>query len=142
MKKNVNKDNGKGGTSNENNREYGGIVRNGTVKESPAGEVGNPQSNTNVSIEHPDVKPGDILFHSHPSGQVVVQENAGANVVKSSSTSITYSWQAAPSKHDVNNTSGIGYVFARSNKTVYVYNSSGVLATIPQKRFVTPKKSR
>jgi hypothetical protein len=32
------------------------------------------------------------------------------------------------------------YVFGRGNGTVYIYNSKGVQATIPQKYFVIPNK--
>lgn len=136
----VNNDNGRGGTSDANNREYGGVVRNGEVIVSPAGPVGNPKTDLNAFVTHPDVRTGDILFHSHPSGQII--EGAGAN---SSGTTIggtttTYQWGLAPSTHDVRNASGTGYVFSRRNGTIYIYNSSGVIATFPQKSFVTPKK--
>jgi hypothetical protein len=36
--------------------------------------------------------------------------------------------------------SSVNYVFGRGNKTVYMFNNTGVLATIPQHFFVTPKK--
>lgn len=40
----------------------------------------------------------------------------------------------------VNSGSKINYVFSRINETVYIYNNSEVIATIPQANFVTPKK--
>jgi len=132
----VNQDNGKGGTSDPNNREYGGVVRNGAVIESPMGPVGNPKTDPNASITHPDVRTGDITFHSHPSGQIV--EGPGSGTVGGTTT--TYQWGRAPSGHDVRNASGNEYVFSRGNGTVYIYNKSGVVATIPQIRYVTPKK--
>jgi hypothetical protein len=41
---------------------------------------------------------------------------------------------------DVQNSgTAINYVFSRLNGTVYIYNNTGVKATIPQKYFVTLK---
>lgn len=138
----VSKDKGSGGTSDANNREYGGVIRNGSIVESPAGPVGNPKTDTQATITHPNVKKSDNLFHSHPSGQII--EGPGGSGVSSGTTlggtTSTYGWGKAPSTHDVSNAQGTGYVFSRSNGTVYIYNSSGVTATIPQKRFVEPKK--
>ncbi|MCE7057201.1 hypothetical protein LZF95_21145 [Algoriphagus sp. AGSA1] len=132
----VNQDNGRGGTSDANNREYGGVVRNGAVIESPMGPVGNPKTDLSASVTHPDVMTGDITFHSHPSGQIV--EGPGSGTIGGTTT--TYKWGRAPSGHDVRGASGNEYVFSRGNGAVYIYNKSGVVATIPQIRFVTPKK--
>ncbi|WP_445456793.1 hypothetical protein [Flavobacterium sp. HNIBRBA15423] len=46
----------------------------------------------------------------------------------------------APSDRDINNAgSRTNYTFAMRNKTVYVYNNKGVVATVPINRFVNPK---
>lgn len=48
-----------------------------------------------------------------------------------------------PSPSDISNAgSHICYVFGMGNKTVYIYNSRGIQATIPLKYFVTPKKPK
>ncbi|TYR36323.1 RHS repeat-associated core domain-containing protein [Sphingobacterium phlebotomi] len=132
----VNKDSGKGGTSAANNREYGGVVRDGKIIESPMGPVGNPKTDLSASVTHPSVRAGDITFHSHPSGQIV--EGPGSSTIGGSTT--TYQWGRAPSGHDIRGAGGNEYVFSRGNGTVYIYNRSGVVVTIPQARFVTPKK--
>lgn len=140
----VNQDNGRGGTSNANNREYGGTVNNdGTVVESPAGAVANPKLHSSASITHTITSSTKSTFHSHPSGQIV--EGTGARNGTSSGTTIggsttTFGFQKAPSAPDVNGASRTNYVFGRSSGRVYIYNGSGVIATIPQKRFVTPKQ--
>ena len=139
----VNKDNGRGGTSDANNREYGGVLRDGKIVESPMGPVGNPKTDLTASVTHPDVRKGDVTFHSHPSGQIVERSGSGAgtgSVTTMGGSTTTYQWGRAPSAYDVNRASGNGYVFSRGNGTVYIYNKSGVIATIPQNRFVTPKK--
>ncbi len=63
-----------------------------------------------------------------------------------SSSSSTVGFAQAPSYGagwDVssNQSSQTNYVFGRGNGTVYIYNQqSGVVATMPQKYFVTPKR--
>ncbi|WP_353117496.1 RHS repeat-associated core domain-containing protein [Myroides odoratus] len=136
----VNQDNRKGGTSDANNREYGGVLRNGKVLESPMGPVGNPKTDLSASITHPEVRSGDITFHSHPSGQIIEGSGGGAGTTIGGGSTTTYQWGRAPSAHDVKGATGNEYVFSRGNGTVYIYNKSGVVATIPQNRFVTPKK--
>jgi hypothetical protein len=127
----VGQDNGKGGTDGANNREYGGrIKRDGTVVEAPAGRVGDPINDTNVSISLTTFFEGQVTFHSHPSGVRVDGNTTG-------------SWAQAPSYigGDVKNSNNTReYVFGRGNGTVYIYNSTGVMATIPQQYFVTGKK--
>lgn len=64
-------------------------------------------------------------IHSHPSG-----DNTGG-------------FLQFPSKTDLDNTGEtISYVFGRSNNTTYIFNSSGVLATIPTSRFVDFKRPK
>lgn len=140
----VNQDNGKGGTDPANNREYGGVVKtDGTVSQSPPGPVSDPTVNSNAHI---DIASFDFqsTFHSHPSGTKTVS-SAGSNPLGGTTIggTTTGRFNSAPSNAgaDVTNSGGkINYVFSRSNGTVYIYNNTGVIATIPQANFVTPKK--
>ena len=130
-------DNGRGGTADANNREYGGTVGlGGNVVQSPAGAVANPSKDSEASITH-TVGPGTkSIFHSHPSGTVVV--GPGSSTIGGTTT--TSSFVQAPSKWDVGNAgSRTNYVFGRGDNKVYIYNNKGVVATIPMNRFVTPK---
>ncbi|MDR2224221.1 MAG: hypothetical protein LBE34_16010 [Flavobacteriaceae bacterium] len=135
----VNQDNRRGGTSDANNREYGGVLRNGKVVESPMGPVGNPKTDQDAHITHPNVRNSDITFHSHPSGLIIEGSGNGQGTTIGGSTT-TYKWGRAPSGDDVKGASGNEYAFSRGNGIVYIYNRNGVVATIPQDRFVTPKK--
>ena len=70
---------------------------------------------TNSSVVHPHT------FHSHPSGTATTASGSTASFVQ------------GPSGMDQQNaTSGNSYVFGRANGTVYIYNSSGVVAKVPQ----------
>ncbi|MFT4073830.1 MAG: hypothetical protein QM654_18140 [Dysgonamonadaceae bacterium] len=130
----VSQDNGKGGSKDANNREYGGTIENGVVTVARPGEVANPKVDTQVSIELPT---GKSTFHSHPSGTVVDRPATGT---LGGATTI-YSFVQTPSQPDINNAgSHANYVFGRSDGKVYIYNSNGTQASIPIKRFVTPKK--
>ncbi|OPC33591.1 hypothetical protein BAX97_04650 [Elizabethkingia meningoseptica] len=142
----VNQDDGKGGAADANNREYGGrIKKDGTVIESPPGPVRDPAVNPNASIDI-TVYGNQSTFHSHPSGSKTESSTSNNNFGGSSATlggTTTISgWGKAPSNQggDIQNSgTAINYVFSRSNGTVYIYNNTGVKATIPQKYFVTPK---
>ncbi|WP_153846084.1 hypothetical protein [Sphingobacterium paramultivorum] len=86
-------------------------------------------------------------FHSHPSASVTtVTGGSSGNTISMSSSSSTVGFAQAPSYGagwDVssNQSSQTNYVFGRGNGTVYIYNQqSGVVATMPQKYFVTPKR--
>jgi RHS repeat-associated protein len=100
----VNQDNGRGGTSDANNREYGeSINRDGTVTQAPAGAVGNPLVNSNVSITLRTTFENQSTFHSHPSGTRTEGNTTG-------------SWIQPPSyrRGDVqNSSSAVNYVFGR-----------------------------
>jgi hypothetical protein len=61
----VSRDNGRGGTKDVNNREYGGSVLNGVVIPAEPGPVSNLQTDTKAEISLPI---GVSTFHSHPSG--------------------------------------------------------------------------
>ena len=140
----VNQDSGSGGTSDANNREYGGVIKkDGSVVESPAGAVANPLVNTEASIDISSYS-SQSTFHSHPSG---TNSDAPKNTSGGSSSTLggsvtTANFNSAPSNKggDVANSgSKTNYVFSRGNGTVYIYNNTGVMATVPQKNFVTPK---
>jgi hypothetical protein len=141
----VNQDNGKGGTSDANNREYGGVVKtDGTVSQSPAGPVSDPTVNPNAHI---DISSFDFqsTFHSHPSGTKTVSSTGsspfGGTTLGGTTTSGSFLHAPSNVGGDVGNSgSKVNYVFSRSNGTVYIYNNTGVIATIPQANFVTPKQ--
>jgi len=143
----VNKDNGKGGKADANNREHGGTVsKNGTVTASPDGAVakpGAPVANISYTVDNNTKS----LFHSHESASLTTtSDGSNGNTISFSSSSSTVGFAQAPSSGpglDINstNTPRTNYVFGRTNGTVYIYNSNtGIQATIPQKNFVTPKQ--
>jgi len=63
---------------------------------------------------------GLVYYHSHPDGIKTEQGRP-------------YIYIQGPSKQDIETTSSAatGYVFGMSSKLVYVYNSNGVIATLP-----------
>jgi hypothetical protein len=148
----INQDNGKGGTADANNREHGGSVSNsGTVTAAPDGGVAKPGAPVaNISI--PTDNNTKSLFHSHESASVTTTTGASSgNTFSMSTTTTKTGFVQAPSYGttsngtplDINssNVSRTNYTFGRGNGTVYIYNSQkGVIATIPQKYFVTPKQ--
>ena len=113
------KDDGLGGISDNNNREY--LITFDTkigpddtdclyLKE---GEVGDPTKNEIVSVSAGDL-PDVVYIHTHPSGEKNGQK-----------------WYQAPSKIDVDNTTTQKYVIGMGDKTVYIYNKNGINATLP-----------
>jgi len=147
----VNQDNGRGGISDANNREYGGAVKSdgsGAVEQSTPGPVANPITDRNAHIDLPNYTTRST-FHSHPSGTKFVTSTPNNNFTGASSSvggsTSSGNFLNAPSNigGDVGNSGGkINYVFSRSNGTVYVYNNTGVIATMPQKYFVTPNQKK
>ena len=132
----ISKDNGKGGTDDSNNREYGGSIQNGRIVLAEPGPIANPKTDAIASIDLPT---GVSTFHSHPSGTIV--EYPPANTIGGSTTS--YSFIQQPSGIDISNAgTNTHYVFGRSSGNVYIYTSEGVQAIIPMKHFVTPKDKR
>jgi len=114
MVKIVSKDDGTGGTSANNNREYIGKLSNGKVVEEAPGPVGDP-SKGNLATSTTTATSNEISFHSHPSGRNGV-----------------YGWGQPPSRQDITTTTGrVNYVFGMRGQTIYVYNKTGVIATIP-----------
>ena len=109
------KDDGTGGTSDNNNREYGmNFAKKDPLKVYGApGDIAKPGGQM-VSVDvaiHPDL----VTIHSHPSGNIIPN------------------LQPAPSAQDV--TYGLGntnsYVIDMSNKIVYIYNKTGILSSFP-----------
>ncbi|MEZ2339462.1 RHS repeat-associated core domain-containing protein, partial [Mucilaginibacter sp. RCC_168] len=138
----VNQDNGRGGTSDANNREYGGAVKSdgsGTVEQAKPGPVADPIKDPNAHIDLPAYETRST-FHSHPSGTKFIS-SGGSNTIGGSTTSGNFLNAPSNVGGDVGNSgSKINYVFSRGNGTVYIYNNTGVIATIPQANFVTPKQ--
>ena len=114
-------DNGKGGTVDNNNREYiitfdsciGADETNMIYcRKGPVGHLAENESvyvNTGSSTDI-------VHIHTHPSG-----EKDGIK------------WFQAPSEDDVNNTTTQSYVIGMRDKTVYIYNGNGINATLPLK---------
>ena len=127
----VKKDNGGGGTSDANNREYGGVVsKDGAVQESPMGPVKNPSTDPNAEIDITSKSTDRAEFHSHPSGDVT--DRPGANTIGGQTK--TDNWVQGPSDVDISNIGRkTGYVFARRDGTVYIYNKTGIVASLPDK---------
>lgn len=114
MDKIVSKDDGSGGTSPNNNTEYIGKISQGKVVEDPHGSAGD-LSSRQPATSNSTAAPNETSFHSHPSG-----------------TDGRSMWQQPPSKQDIQNTTGrINYVYGMRTGTIYIYNKSGVIATIP-----------
>lgn len=131
----VNQDNGRGGTLDANNREYGGVIRtDGTVVQSPPGPIVNPLTDARAFINISSFE-FQSTFHSHPSGNI--SSNSSSNLRGGMITTAAFANAPSNVGGDIGNSgSKVNYVFARGNGTVYIYNKSGVQATIPQKYFV------
>jgi uncharacterized repeat protein (TIGR01451 family) len=154
----VEQDNGNGGKLDANNREYGGYIKsNGEVVQVTPGPIRDLKKATFAYISFDGIPLGTTIFHSHPSGKI--HEDSSENkssmggVQTLGGTTEDARYNDAPSNEyknengvvkkdgDVPNAKQkIEYVFARSNKTVYIYNNKGVLATIPHEYFITFKK--
>jgi RHS repeat-associated protein len=136
----VNKDDGTGGTSDNNNREYGGrILSTGVVKESTPGPVTSPTADKYGEIDT-KLFPGQSTFHSQPSGTVDGSPSSASTV--NNERTLSGNFTSSPTKIDIANNDGsaIDYEFSRRTKIVYIYNNTGVIATLPQENFVKPKK--
>lgn len=135
----VSQDNGKGGTQDANNREYGGeITPDGIIPH--VGAVYSPKVSSYATIE---LNSTDYsTFHGHPSGSIVENSNPStSSSISFSETRTTYSYTQSPSPLDISNAnSHTHYVFGRTNGITYIYNSNGVQATIPTSKFVNLPK--
>ena len=122
----VGQDDGSGGTDDKNNREYGGVIKDGKVCQAPMGEVSSPTDNKGVSIELPTGYPS---FHSHPSG-TYSDPQAG----------LDYYYVQEPSDLDIKNAGNLNhYVFGMRSRLVYIHNNKGTIAHIKMNRFVNFK---
>lgn len=135
MVNHVSKDNGKGGLKDANNREYGGEIRPDGIN-FLQGDVFSPKANSYAFIE---LNTTDYsTFHGHPSGCVIESSNPfNPGTINMSSTTTTYSFTQSPSPIDIQNAgANTHYVMGRANGTTYIYNTDGVQATIPTKKFI------
>ena len=112
----VSKDDGTGGTKSSNNREYSGNFTKTGVKENAPGTVGDPTKGK------PAISVGDNDYHSHPSGTKSVPGGHAE-------------WVQPPSKQDIQTATKTEYVVGMKDNTIYIYNKSGVVATIPVSTF-------
>ncbi|MBO4691915.1 MAG: hypothetical protein J5604_03960 [Bacteroidales bacterium] len=121
----VSQDDGTGGTLDNNNREYGGSIEDGIVEQSAPGPICDPSKNENPSMIIESKSKEAQTFHSHSSGDKWYNKTH-------------YFFSQPPSKLDIENAGNqTNYVFGRGDKNVYIYNSDGVQAVIPQKYFIT-----
>lgn len=118
-------DDGRGGTITKNNKEYSGrFDRNGEVKDLKSSNSGKP------SEGRPLVSLGPLDFHSHPTSSESFTRN-GKHFIGN--------WQQSPSLQDINEASSVignnKIVVGMRVNTIYIYNKSGVWATIPTNTF-------
>ena len=104
------KDNGKGGVSPLNNREYSGSFTEEGVKNVKTGKSGDP------SKLAPLISKGNSDYHSHASGEKG-----------------KFAWQQPPTKQDIQTCrpNRSEYVFGMRSKIIYKYDKKGVKATLP-----------
>jgi RHS repeat-associated protein len=111
------RDNGKGGTADANNREYGGYIKNGAVVVETPGAVSKLGTDTRAEIS---LTTGTSTFHSHPSGTLVVGSNPNSGsgaIVSMGGSTTTHSFVQSPSQQDITNAgSHTNYVFGRAGK--------------------------
>lgn len=112
----VSKDDGSGGDKVSNNREYSGNFTKNGVSPHAAGPVGD------LNSKLPAITNGSNDYHSHPSGTKRVVGG-------------TAMWAQPPSKQDIRVVPGTKYVFGMRDQKIYIYNHSGVIATIPMSTF-------
>jgi hypothetical protein len=68
--------------------------------------IGDPSTDSNIGVPA-------AMNHTHPSG-----------------TNGSYMWQQPPSKIDISNASIVKQVWSMRARKLYVYNKTGVIATI------------
>ena len=127
----VSKDNGKGGESESNRREYGGHISEGKVIEDTPGPVAGP--GTNGGSIFIDSKPGESTFHSHQSGEYKEKTESGTMVMQ---------FVQEPSDVDIKTSTATDYVFGMRDKIIRVYDKTGIKARIPLKNFVKLPNNR
>ena len=112
------KDDGKGGTSPQYNREYSGNLKSDGVKGTKQGPVGDP-SHDQYLISY-----GNSDYHSHASGTRSTKK-----------IGYSYAWQQGPSVQDIRTAKGNEIVFGMGSGIIYKYNKNGGFATIPISTF-------
>jgi hypothetical protein len=118
------KDNGRGGHSPGNNREYFGVIgRNGRIKDYE-GTVFTPAPRIYREVHFLSVRT-DIDFHSHPSGDTLLTYDDGGRV-RSSNQWPSDSDQVYASRWHLSYEFGMG-----APQRIFVFNPSGVLAVFP-----------
>ena len=118
------KDNGRGGHSTANNREYFGVIgRNGRLKDS-VGSVFTPAPGIYREVRFPSGRT-DIDFHSHPSGDTLLTYDNGMPT-RSSNQWPSDSDQVNASRWHLSYEFGMG-----APQRIFVFNPLGVLAVIP-----------
>ena len=106
-------DNGLGGTSDKNNREYKLTFTRNDPEASvycKMGDVGDPVTNCTVSVSSGDY-PDLVYIHTHHSG-----------------TNGNSYWIQGPSAADIDVASSTRYVISMRDKIVYIYNHAGILS--------------
>ena len=135
----VSQDDGQGGSSESNNREYGGYIENGTVISVKPGPKADPAKGESASI----IIDGKqcSTFHSHPSGTGTATANYHPNTLGRGEGHAINRPTQFPSSIDLgvagNNTH---YVFGRGDKKVYIYTKDGVQAEMKLKEFINLSK--
>jgi RHS repeat-associated protein len=130
MSETVSADDGSGGKSDANNREYGGRLStdpdSGKVTNMPGkpGEVMAPGNGGTVGFEYSPSIYTTSVYHDHPSGT-----NAGTTIQPPSTTD----YKNAYNERSGNNMTN--YVFGKGSGQVYIYSTTGVQATIPINKF-------
>ena len=121
----VSADDGTGGPSDRNNREYGGYIKDGVVIRVDPGPVGDPRYQSTLYIEIPF---GYSSFHSHSSRYI--KEKSWTDVGDAY-------WHQEPDKTDIQNAGdNVHYVFGRWNKCVYIYDKRGTQAILRENAFL------
>ena len=136
------KDDGWGGRSDRNNREYGGYANeDGSAWEETGitSEVGDPSVNKDYLPIY-GLKYGRIKFHSHCSGTkrdktLLNPREPGFNTSFSNgNVGKIHQWVQSPSPQDINNAAyTTNYVFGMRDGNLYIYNKDGVQAIISTK---------
>ena len=131
----VSLDDGKGGTRDANNQEHGGYLDNGVAIQVPSGRVTVPDGNNSASISLPQ---GYDRYHSHPSGTRGGEIDLFANPNQMGTGTLVGFFKQPPSPDvDIPNIgNNTGYVFARGDDKVFIYNKYGVQASMPTGSFI------
>lgn len=113
------KDDGTGGPSAANNKEYGGIVdQNGQIKNVVVGQARDPETNTPAHVRL-NISGARSVFHSHPSSLYL-------------KNGITMGSSSTPSETDFKSIgSSMGYIFQMRKKEIIVFDQEKVQTFIP-----------